>query len=83
MKALILFIALSLCLVSCKKDNDSLEHYKPKLGDTYQSVVNNWGACKDIKYYSKSFNDDGEYKYIERKIMLIITSNNVTKVSKL
>ena len=83
MKALILFIALSLCLVSCKKDNNSPGQYKPKVGDTYQSVVSKWGACKDIKYYSKSFNDDGEYKYIERKTMLVITGSKVSKFNKL
>lgn len=83
MKELIIIIALSLFFISCKKDNDSPTQFKPKVGDTYQSVVSKWGACKDVKYYSKAFNDDGEYKYIDRKTMLIITGSKVTKVSKL
>ena len=81
MKTLILFISLSLCLVGCKKD--SPEAYFPKPGDTYKSVVDHWGACKDITYYAKYFNDDGDYKYADRKVSLMIISSRVDKVSKL
>jgi len=81
MKALILFIALSLCLLGCKKDVP--EGYYPKVGDTQKSVIDHWGITKEVVKFSPAFNDDVDYTYRGHSTVVRIISARVDKVSKI
>ena len=81
MKTLILFLLLA--LASCSKHNTQPESYYPKKGDTQKSVIDHWGITKEVKKFSKAFNDDGHYTYREHATVVRIISARVDKVSKI
>ena len=68
-------------MMSCKKDEIKPDGYYPKVGDTYQSVVDNWGKTKNIMYLNPSFNDSADYYYKDHKTTIRVVTDRVVMVT--